>query len=343
MPLCAHLSSAGHYSQRAAEESENSASFHYHPVMSIERLLKDRLRVRQLRLLLALAEKRRVGVVAKQFNVTQPAISKQLAELEEAFGFRLFDKTGHVLRPTAAGEHVLRAAAAVVLELEVLNQQLRGAKEGVTGKVAVGGVITPFALLVPRAVEHFADLAPQAGLRLVEAPVDELLAALRTGDLDLFIGRLSRRAVPSEIQFETLLADLSVVVAGPAHPLEHKRPLAWDDLPGLPWILPPGELQESRALLHWLARQGIRPPPNSIESRSVIAQLGLLATHRYLSVMPQVLARHYARERRVSILPLDPIDAMGPLQLAWNERRLSAAARLFAGCLREAASRISAD
>lgn len=308
--------------------------------VQIERYLKRGLKIRHLRVLLAVAELGRIGRVAEHFHVTQPAISKQVSEVEAALGVRLFDRIGHTLRLTAAGEHMVHSAALVLTELEGLAQRLDGLGEGITGKVSFGGVATPFVVLVPEAVAQFKRRAPHGAVHLIEGSGDDLLASLRAGEIDLFIGRLSRRAVSSELQYEDILADPTVVVAGPGHALARRTTLEWADVAQEQWILPPANLHEYRATLHWLEQQGIRPAPSSTESRSLLANLSLLGTMSFLTLMPRLIAQTYAAQGRLAILPLPPSDALGPLQLVWNAQRLGPAAQLFADCLRSAAGRV---
>lgn len=306
----------------------------------IERYLKRSLKIRHLRIVLAVAEFGRIGKAAEHFHVTQPAISKQLAEVEAALGVDLFERHGHTVRLTAAGEHVVRTATAVLAELEDLGQRLEGLGSGITGKVTLGGVPTPLIALVPEAMRQFKRRAPRAAVHLVEGPGDDLLASLRAGDIDLFIGRLNRRAVASGIQYEDILADPTVVVGGFGHPLARASPLDWSDVAAQEWILPPATLHEFSDMMHWLETHGVRPAPSTTQSRSLLANLALLSATELLTLMPKHIAQIYVAEGRLAILPLPPCDALGPLQMAWNEGRQSPVAVLFAQCLREAARRL---
>lgn len=305
--------------------------------LQIERYLKRGLKIRHLRVLLAVAELGRIGKVAEYFHVTQPAISKQIAEVESALGVRLFDRSGHALKVTGAGEHMVRSAATVLMELEGLARRLDGLGEGITGRVSLGGVATPFVVLVPDAVARFKQQAPHAAVHLIEGAGDELLTALRVGEIDLFVGRLSRRAVATELQYEDVLSDPVVIACGIHHPLARRTELDWSDVLDQEWILPPADLHEYRAFMHWLERQGVRPGPSSVESRSILANLSLVATTDLLMPIPQRIAQTYAAQQRLAILPLPPGEVLGPLQLVWNQGRLGPAGELMADCLRAAA------
>ncbi|MCK9512280.1 MAG: LysR substrate-binding domain-containing protein [Pigmentiphaga sp.] len=303
----------------------------------IDRYLKNGLKIRHLRVLLAAAELGRISRVAEQFDVSQPAISKQISEVEAALGVRLFERQGHVLRLTNAGEHMMRSANAMVVEIEELAERLGSMGAGITGKVALGGVATTFIVFAPQAVARFKARAPHAALSLIDGSGDELLAALRAGEIDLFVGRLGSRAVPADVRSEDLLDDPTVIVSGTDHPLARKPKLEWSHLAGQEWIVPPINLPEYRNMLQWLDEHGVHPPVGSIESRSLLANLQLIATGRYLSLMPRAAAIQLAHQGRLSLLKFPPATAVGPLQLVWLEARQSPAARLLAECLRDVA------
>lgn len=307
----------------------------------IERYLKRGLKIRHLRVVLAVAQFGKISKAAEHFHVTQPAISKQIAEVEAELGVKLFDRLGHTLRLTGAGEHMVHTATAVLMELEDLAQRLAGLGDGITGKVTLGGVATPLIALVPEAISQFKQKAPHGAVHLVEGSGDDLLAALRAGEIDIFIGRLNRRAVASEMQYEDILVDPTVVVSGFGHPLSRRKALDWADVVGEQWILPPANLHEYRAIMHWLDQRGVRPAPSSTESRSTLANLALLTSTPFLTLMPKHIAHIYAKQERLAILSLPPCDALGPLQMVWNEGRLSPAGELLADCLRAVARKLA--
>ncbi len=303
----------------------------------IEAYLTGSLRMRHLRLLLTAAELGKVGKVATAFGVSQPAISRQIAELESALGLKLFDRVGHALQLTSAGEDVVRSANAMLLEMEDLARRLGNVGEGITGKVRLGGVATTFVTLVPGALASFKAQAPHAAITLADETADELLAGLRAGSHDLIVGRVHHRALGPGIVCEKLLDDPAVIACGPGHPLARKRSPDWSILAGQEWIMPPAHLPEHRATLQWLQAHGVRVPASSVESRSLLANIGLLETGQYLSLIPQSAGRLYARQRRVNLLPFPPCEVLGPLQLAWHEARLTPATQLLAECLRREA------
>jgi DNA-binding transcriptional LysR family regulator len=307
----------------------------------IEAYLTGALKMRHLKLLLTVADLGKVGKVAAAFGVSQPAISRQISEVEASLGLKLFDRVGHLLQLTSAGEDMVRSASAMLTEMEDLAERLGNVSGGIIGKVRLGGVATTFASLVPGALAAFKAQAPRAAVALIDSSADQLLAAMRGGTLDLFVGRLSQRAIGNDIRSEKLLDDPTVIVSGMGHPLARKRTTDWNSLAGQEWIVPPAQMPEHRATLQWLEARGVRVPTSRVESRSLLANIGLLETGNYLSLVPQSTARLYARQRRLSLLPFPPCNVLGPLLLVWRDSLLSPAVQLLADCLRHEATVIA--
>lgn len=90
-------------------------------------------------------------------------------------------------------------------------------------------------------------------------------------------------------------------------------------------------------MLQWLEQRGVKLSPGTIESRALLANIGLLQTDQYLTMIPQSAARIYVGEGKIARLAFPACDVMGPLQIVWMEGRLSPAAKLFAECLRDVA------
>lgn len=123
-------------------------------VSPLDQFLRSSLRVRHLHMLIALDEFRNLGKVAEFVNLTQPAVSKSLAELERTFGSKLFTRTQRGTTPTADGEVVIRLARTLLAEIDHAREELAATSRGTPSAVSIGvtGVTTP--LLVPRVVRH---------------------------------------------------------------------------------------------------------------------------------------------------------------------------------------------
>src|SRR5262245_25657826 len=117
----------------------------------LDSFVRASFKPRHLRLLVALDDIRHLGKVAASINVSQPAVSKALGELERGLGLKLFERTARGLVPTAYGECLIRHARVMLGELAQARDELRGLASGSSGSIRIGVLATAALELVPRA------------------------------------------------------------------------------------------------------------------------------------------------------------------------------------------------
>jgi DNA-binding transcriptional LysR family regulator len=296
------------------------------------------LKPRHLQLLVALDEFRHVGKVAAHVNVTQPAVSKALAELEAGVGVKLFERTARGVHPTIYGECLIRRARAVLSELTLAREELRGLMSGATGKVAVGSLAATALALLPRGLALLKQRSPGTTVFVREGSMESLLPDLLLGKLDLIVGRLPHNHPAQELEEKILVDEPVSLVADRHHPLVKRRKLGWPDLEGYPWVLPPaGTLLREPLELAFL-RHGLAMPVNHIETISVHVIIAYLQLSDALAVLAGDVSRHYQNLGLIAILPLELPTRVGPLGMRWSRQRpLSPSARLMMECLEQAA------
>ena len=107
----------------------------------IDRVFRSNVKLRHLQLLVAIDEFRHIGRAAEFLSVTQPAISKTLAELEKLFGFALFDRSTRGTQPTPYGETVIRFARSVLADYERIRDEISAVASGSSGRTRVGAMV----------------------------------------------------------------------------------------------------------------------------------------------------------------------------------------------------------
>ncbi|HVR49083.1 MAG TPA: pca operon transcription factor PcaQ [Pseudorhodoferax sp.] len=179
----------------------------------------DRLKLRHLHTLVALAESGSLVRAADLLSITQPAVSKTLAELEDIVGRQLFERTPKGVRLTGAGRVLLRHAGAGLRNIREGLDSLQAGWDGDAPALLVGALPNVAATVLPPALLRFAQSMPRARVGLRTGSNAQLIAALRQGVLDLVVGRL---AEPSEMQglsFEHLYTEPLVLVVRDGHAL----------------------------------------------------------------------------------------------------------------------------
>ncbi|MGF6372328.1 LysR family transcriptional regulator [Paraburkholderia sp. MM5482-R1] len=308
----------------------------------IERFFQAGLKLSHLRLLTLFDSLGQIRLVAEKLNVTQPAVSKQLAELEAGLGVPVLRRTGNRLYFTAVGETLMKRAREVFHQLEQARYEVDALTSGLSGKISVGAVATVMPVFAPELVLELKKRAPHVNVSFYEATSDRLFPMLATGALDFV---LSRTAPPqthaSEFESRAIVEDPIVVVCGRDHPLAARRTVSASDLAGLPWILPPREAPTFLALESWLRGSGLTFPDGCVQSISLQANEAMLASYPFLALMPLTVARRGANRAALSILPLPGARFLETVQLFYNDASANPVIPAALSCVASVEERLS--
>jgi len=302
--------------------------------------LYRRLKLRQLLLLRALRDSGNLRRSAAALNLTQPAATRMLQELEGTLGLQLFERSQRGMAPTPYGEAMIRHAGAVLADLDSAREELSALAEGSRGRVAVGTLMSTASLLLPRTIARAKARAPRLQVTVQEGTHDHLLEALLKGDLDLMLGRLLPGAAQDTVAVDILYREEFRVVCGAANPLARRRPRLLE-LVDRPWILPPPHVPLRQRLDALFLAQTGRRPLDLVESVSVLTNLTLLRESDALGVLPAETARHYAKLELVAELPVSLKGILGPVALMTRRNPVrSPAADSFLATLRQVAQEL---
>ena len=276
--------------------------------------LKARLKTRQLLLLIALDDFRNIHRAADELNMTQPAASKQIKDLEEMLDVRLFDRLPRGMTPTIYGETMIRHARMALNSLSLAHDDIVALRAGLAGQVEVGVIMAPAMALLPRAIARVKEHAPllRIGVQLEQSNV--LMDKLKRGSLDFMIGRILEKQDSTGLIYEELTEEPACAVVRPGHPLLARTDLALEELSTLPWILPPpGSVLRHRFDMMF-RKAGLAPPVNVVDSTALLLVTALLQQTDSLHVMPREVADYYASLDVLDILPIElpcKMDAFG--------------------------------
>ena len=307
----------------------------------IDRALRSNLKLRHLRLLVALDQLRHVGKVAEHLSVTQPAVSKALAEIEQAVGLRLFDRSARGTVPTPYGESLVRFARSVLADFERTQDELASMASGAKGRTSVGAMVVATPVLLARAVALLKSRSPQTTVLIDEGDLAALMPKLRVGELDFIVGRLEPAHAGADVEMAALYDEPMVLVARPDHPLCRKRKLGWADLAEQPWVVPPPWASSRRKLEQTFVRHRLEPPVDLVEAVSFLAIISLVRERGAIGFFAQAVARQFEREGLVRILPIrfnEPIPPVGLITL--RSRRRPPSAEALIECLRTVARKL---
>ena len=254
--------------------------------------LLNRLRMRQVALLLAIGQHRTLRAAAAQLGLSQPAATKMLQELESAMGHALFDRVGRGLQLTAAGHCVLAYFEGLQGHFDALTRELGELEQGSAGKLCIGSIMAASPAVLTQALIRLKALYPLLTIEITVDTSDRLSDALRRGDLDLVIGRVPDTNAGA-FSFSPIAEEALSIVASPQHPLAGQARVAWAELLAYPWILQPHGSPMREVMEHEFKNQRSPLPRGLIETASILTTTNLIGNSDMLAVMPTEVAERY--------------------------------------------------
>lgn len=298
-----------------------------------------RLRLRQLQMLLSLAQTGNMSQSAQLLHTAQPALSKWLKELEEDLGMVLFERHARGLKPTPQGEALIAHARRIEAHLDSARDDMHALREGGSGLVAVGTSGASASDVVPMAVLRLLEWLPRAQIRLAESTMNVLMQQLAHGELDVVVGRSAPELHDTHIHTEMLYMEPIHLVARPQHPLlRQERALEWGDLMAYRWLVWPRGTPIRNALEGALAAAGHALPQGSVESNSVTLNLTLLGHSDMIGMASHRAALRFSHLGALRVLPVR-LSGFGSVSMYWRENTTDrAAVASMLRALREAAA-----
>lgn len=144
------------------------------------KLLASRLKIRHLRMVVAIVDEGNLVGAAKRLNMTQSAVTKALQELEALTGSKLFDRTNRGVVATIFGETLAEHARFIITQLTHAEEHLADLRDGTGGRIAIGTLLSASAELLPGAIARLRRERPRIVIRIVEGTGDVLVPALRS-------------------------------------------------------------------------------------------------------------------------------------------------------------------
>lgn len=303
-----------------------------------ERFVRSYLKTRHLVLLVELGRNGSIMHAAHAAKLTQPAASKLLGELEHALGVPLFERLPRGVEPTWYGKVLIRRASAALAEMDAAHQEVMELVSGFRGSVAVGAILTPSTTLVPEAIALLKARHLSINVSIDVDGSKQLVERLRSGALDIVIGRIYEPSVASELCFEPIIDEPHSLVVRAGHPLLARSALDLAELARQTWIVPPaGSVVRDRITALFLS-QGIQEPAERVSAMAPPVVTSLLMNSDMVAPMSLELVKPLLSSGLLAVLPFDlnlRMDMYG--FVTRRQHRLSPAGEAMLDALREAA------
>ena len=171
------------------------------------------MELHQLKYFCAIADTGSFSRAAQQAHVSQPALSQQIAKLEDELGTQLFDRLGRSVRLTELGKTFLPRARAILHDLESARSDIVEKKTSITGSISIGVIPTIAPYFLPPVLATFSQKYPEAQVTIAEEITPLLLERLRVGTMDVAIVALPLHARSHDFQSFPLLVEKTICSA----------------------------------------------------------------------------------------------------------------------------------
>ncbi|HBK4600246.1 LysR substrate-binding domain-containing protein [Klebsiella michiganensis] len=275
-------------------------------------LFSQRIRLRHLHTFVAVAQQGTLGRAAETLNLSQPALSKTLNELEQLTGTRLFERGRLGAQLTLVGEQFLTHAVKVLDALNTAGQALNR-KEGLNSDIVRIGALPTAALgILPSVIGQFHQQQKDITLQVATMNNTMLLAGLKSGEIDIGIGRMSDPEFMSGLNYELLFLESLKLVVRPGHPLLQEtvtlsRVMEWPVV-----VSPKGTLPRQNAET-LLQSQGCKIPSGCIETLSASLSRQLTVDYDYVWFVPSGAVKDDLRRGLLAALPVPTQGAGEPI------------------------------
>ena len=293
--------------------------------------ISRRLKLRQLNILLAAAQWGSMAKAADQLAISQPVVSKAIAELEQIVGVRLLDRTRDGVQPTIHGRVLLKRSAAIFDDLRTSVSELEFLSDPGAGEVRIGCEENLATGLFPTLIDGLAKQYPRLVFEMIIADPKTLRERdLRGRRIEVAIMRTAPRELEDDLEARVLYYDPLWVVAGADNPWARRRKVVLADLLNEPWCLPPPDHPVGSLVIDAFRRSGLEPPRRVVTVASAQCTSNLVAKGQFLGVHGSMFLSFNPPSVRLKVLPVElPIPPSPHSIVTLKDRTLSPVAELF--------------
>jgi DNA-binding transcriptional LysR family regulator len=304
-----------------------------------------RLKLRDLHIFMSVAQQGSMGRAAKHLAVSQPVVSKAIADLEHTLGVRLFDRTTRGAEVTAYGGALLRWGTVVFDDLRRSIKEIEFLADPAAGEVRVASMETMNASFVPAVLDRLSRQFPRLVYYVLQASRrEELYKMLNERSVDLAVLYRQEETEHEDLNVDTLFSDSLSVVAGADSQWVRRRKIDLAEIVDEPWCLPLEGTLAASVIARAFHDKGLAAPRRVITTNSVQLLQTMAASGRVLSFASRTRLRLSGSGAQLKALPVAlhvPYGSVGIVTL--KSRTISPAAQLFVECARGLARLLAAE
>jgi DNA-binding transcriptional LysR family regulator len=303
-----------------------------------EQQLSRRLKLRDLHVLMTVARCGSMGKAAAQLAISQPAISKTIADMEIALGVRLLDRNPRGIEPTIYARALLERSLVAFDELKQGIEHIKLLSDPMTGELRIGSTIAIATAFLPAVIDRLSRQYPRMVFHLSAGETATTYRALEAREVDLVVAPIFAPIPEEQMRAEILYDEPLVVVAGARSPWAKRRKIALAELADATWTLPPLDSLHGSVVSDAFRSAGLDVPHATVFTSVTAARNALLATGRFVSIIQSSVMRFNLDQPAFKVLPIDLPGTRRPIgAITLKARTLSPVAQLFIKCACEVA------
>ena len=291
--------------------------------------VERRLKLHDVRVLISVAETGSMSKAAEQLGTSQPAVSRAISDLEHALGVSLVDRNTTGVEPTAYGHALIKRGLAAFDELRQGIKDIEFIADPTAGVLRIGCSEAMADVFVPAAIDKLTQRYPRLAFHVVTETGPQIFDRLASRNVELVICRVPKSAAEKYLVVEDLFEDCFVIAAGPRNRWLRRRNIELSELVNEPWTFTPFDPSARIYITETFRAKGLDPPHAVATAASRAMRSRLLATGRFLTMLPNfsVVPDQYPFLRR---LPVKLPDTRAPVSVVTiKNRALSPLALLF--------------
>jgi DNA-binding transcriptional LysR family regulator len=262
----------------------------------------------RLRLLHELSVLGSISAVAEAVHLTRPAVSKQLALLQDELDLVLIQRSGRGIQLTPAGLRLAARAGSLVEMFEAIEADLAAAKLEVSGEFRLASFSSVASSLIPVAIQYLLEEHPRLNILVTELePLEGLRAtAAKQADMAIVDDTVSTETVGNTLEFHPFYVDRSDAVVSAKHKLASRASIKISELAGERWAMShaPGSFPYRSLLAKSCAAAGFTP--NVTASVSLPVAIEMVRTAGVIAVLPRLALRHVETDPDFKIIRIEP-------------------------------------
>ncbi|MDS9466715.1 LysR family transcriptional regulator [Paracoccus sp. MBLB3053] len=304
-----------------------------------DELVSRGIKLRQLALLVAVERSGQLSLAAAMMNITQPAASRLLSDLERIVGAQLTRRHSRGVTLTAAGERLASRARSMLRDLDIAGREVRDIDRGKVGAVHLGSVSGPSLDLVLPIVRSLEQSEPHLRVHIDVSSSDRLAAELLSGRLDLYLGRVPDGTDATAFDLTPIGPEPLSLIVNSDHPLARLKRCELRDCLEYDWVMQPTGSMLRGAVERYLTDRGLGMPRTIIATASLTLTLAFVMRSQAVGILSTAAAELFSKESGEA--PIRALRVAPELQVApysivtLRDRVPTPAAQLFLNVLRE--------